>query len=120
MNTNLLIFNLPLKFAQSASQIYAMFKDSKRIKQVHVFSELNDYQLKITKCLIKFQSNSAARKTLETLKPSLVESLDIYWMNQDGLVTGQAAIEIIGEDKEMLLQKMAENVSVTGQKIWNS
>jgi len=35
-------------------------------------------------------------------------------MNQDGLVTGKAAIDIIGEDKELLLSRMAENVSVTG------
>ena len=88
-----------------------MFEDYKRIKMIQVFSESQDRQIGICKVLIKFQSNSAARKTLETL---IVDGLDIYWMNQDGLVTGKAAIDIIGEDKEMLLNKMAENVSVTG------
>ena len=47
--------------------------------------------------------------------------LEIYWMNQDGLLTGKASKDIIGEDKQMLLSKMAENISVVkDKKIWNS
>ena len=54
------------------------------------------------KALIRFQSNSAARKTLETTLNTFTRPhnpLQIFWMNMDGFVTGKATIEIIGENK---------------------
>ncbi len=46
--------------------------------------------------LLHFSSNSAARKTLETLKDSYFQ---FYWMNVEGVLTNKA--EVIKKPREM-------------------
>lgn len=67
--------------------------------------------------IITFQSNSAARKTFETLRKKYEGQLQIYWMNMDGLITGKANVDVIGEDKEALINSMLKNQSLTGEKV---
>jgi len=35
----------------------------------------------------------------------------------DGLITGKANVDVIGEDKEALINSMLKNQSLTGEKV---
>ena len=41
-------------------------------------------------------------------------------MNVNGLITGQTTMELIGEDRPLLLESMLKGESVTKTKQWNS
>ena len=63
-----MIKNLP-KHRKTAKTVKNLFKDYKRIKKVQIFGD---------SAVITFQSNSAARKTFETLHSRYLDVLDIY------------------------------------------
>jgi hypothetical protein len=103
-NRTLILFNIPQDFEES--HVKALFKNTSRIISMDIkgnndvdhllnsfeFENNEPYELpvNITKraCIVGFSSNSAARKTLETLIDQ--ETYKFYWINTEGKVVGHA------------------------------
>lgn len=110
LNRSLILFNVPNNYDEE--KIKSLFNNSSRLNEIEFLYDqqvrdiLNAYPkddapliINAKACVIRFGSNSAARKTLETLKEPLI--YQFYWMNINGELVGKAeAFKKKDEDKK--------------------